>query len=256
MHEIGPTNEQPESASWLHAGRFIAIGADFRDHAHIKLHKTTFSHYESDSQYETLTLFGSFRMTKRVGRPKRAASVSTTIFTFRLTVDEARRLAQLAKELGHKDRASLLRAWIAQTGPMPQAVDDASASSAQPNIIETASNAQPLPTARSNPNDERPKQVKTSEELTIIDLVELVETAIRRENDPRSGLSRVSGVVRSLLPGITVVQSEVVLGVLHRAGVLELRPHDGEPLSDEDAALCPRDTRGAVLSRVRWIGKG
>lgn len=181
--------------------------------------------------------------------------MSTVVITFRLTSDEARRLAQLAKELGHKDRSTLLRAWIAQSGPIPQNVDDASASRVQTKTIETASDEQPQATAHSNRSDERPKQLRTSEELTIIDLVDLVETAIRRENDPRSGLSRVPDVVRSLLPGVTVVQSHALMGVLHKAGLLELRPHAGKPLSEEDAAFCPRDTRGAVLSRVRWIGK-
>ncbi len=209
--------------------------------------------------------------------------MSTTIITFRLTADEARRLAQLAKELGHKDRSALLRAWIAQSGPIPQFaqsspipqfVDDASRLSAQAmrqsddeigagiakrapaKTIETAADAQPRATARSNPNDERPKQIKPSDELTVQGFIDLVETAIRRENDPRSGLSRVSGVVRSLLPGITVAQTHAVMLILHQTGMLELRSHGGEPLSDKDAALCPRDARGTVLSRVRWIGKG
>lgn len=181
--------------------------------------------------------------------------MSTTIITFRLTADEARRLAQLAKELGHKDRSALLRAWIAQSGPVPQIVDDASRLPAQAKTIETASYAQPRATPRSNPNDERPKQIKPSDELTVQDIIDLIETAIRRGNDPRSGLSHVPGVVRSLLPGITVAQTHAIIGILHQAGMLELRSHGGEPLSAEDAALCTRDARGTVLSRVRWIGK-
>jgi len=252
LHEIGPTNAQPDSASRLHAGVSSRSALNTVAMHTFDGSKATFSYYESDSQYETLTPVGSFRMTILVGRPKRAGSVSTTVITFRLTSDEARRLAQLAKELGYKDRSTLLRAWIAQSGPIPNIVDDASRLSAQTKTIETAPNAQPLVTPRSNPNDDRPKQIRTSEELTVNDVIELLQTAIRRENDPRSGLSRVAGVVRSLLPGITVVQSHALMGVLHQAGMLELRPDGGEALSDEDAALCPRDARGAVLSRVRW----
>ncbi len=221
-------------------------------------------------------------MTIHVGRPKRAASVSTTIITFRLTADEGRRLVQLAKELGHKDRSALLRAWIAQSGPIPQFaqsspiphfVDDASRLPAQAmrqsddeigagstkrapaKTIETTANAQPRATARSNRNDEAPKPIKPSDELTVQDIIDLIETTIRRENDPRSGLSHVPGVVRSLLPGITVAQTHAIVAILHQAGMIELRPHAGERLSDEDAALCPRDARGTVLSRVRWIRK-
>jgi Ribbon-helix-helix protein, copG family len=55
-----------------------------------------------------------------MGRPPRAAAPSTRIVGFRLTEEEKRQLDELVKELGHKDRSALLRAWLVQAGPGPQ----------------------------------------------------------------------------------------------------------------------------------------
>lgn len=194
-----------------------------------------------------------------VARPKRAASASTTIITFRLTADEAKQLDEAVKELGFKDRSALLRAWIVQASPRPRIVDEGSTGAAQANATETPGNPQPsageVATSHSNINDEPPQQSASSN--AFYDLLVAVVVAIRRGADPRSGWSRIPNAVRLLLPHVTSGQFHVVMSGLQGAGMLELRPPNGryERVRAEDAALCPRNSRGQILSRARLIGK-
>ena len=51
-----------------------------------------------------------------MGRPARADIASTRHVGFRLTQDEEARFDQLVSTQGHKDRSTLLHAWLAQGG--------------------------------------------------------------------------------------------------------------------------------------------
>ena len=186
-----------------------------------------------------------------MGRPKRAASASTTIITFRLTAAEAQRLNELAIEQGHKDRSSLLRAWIAQSGPMPQTADDAATLSAPAKTPTLPANLQ-QPTAKTA---SLPKQGAPSEQFDALDFVKSLRVAIHRAKDLRSGLSRIPDVVRALLPRFAIEHIYAIMGLLGGTGYLEFYPKDREPLSREDDALCPCDAEGIALLHVRWMGK-
>ncbi|MBK9260259.1 MAG: hypothetical protein IPM54_10530 [Polyangiaceae bacterium] len=57
-----------------------------------------------------------------MARPSRAEAPSTRIIGFRLTEEEESRLDELVVQFGHKDRSALLRSWLAQRAPDPNAI--------------------------------------------------------------------------------------------------------------------------------------
>jgi hypothetical protein len=196
-----------------------------------------------------------------MARPKRASSLSTTKVTFRLTADEARQLDELVKELGFKDRSGLVRSWLAQsrsfsrgTGesvrPSVEANTATASGDAKENVDETA-------TTRPGREDEPPKQTAPSNNFAFEDLLGLVVAALHHAADPRSGWSHIPKAARVILPLMTPDEFLRIMDALKGAGMLELSPPNGrdERVRIEDAALCPRNSRGKVLSRARLIGK-
>ncbi len=189
-----------------------------------------------------------------MARPRHASSLTTKV-TFRIHPDEARRLDELVNASGFKDRSTLLRAWLSRSDPTPQIAgarsnprDEANATGIP---IEAKNNADETTTARSNPKDDASKQ---DEYLKVLGgMCQLITLAIYREADERSGWSRIPNVVRLLLAHMTPASALMVINDLRHVGMLELSPPNGryERLRLEDAALCPRDSRGKVLSRAR-----
>ncbi len=57
-----------------------------------------------------------------MARPSRASAPSTRIIGFRLTEEEERRLDELVGQFGHKDRSALLRSWLDERKPVPEAI--------------------------------------------------------------------------------------------------------------------------------------
>ncbi|MBK9260196.1 MAG: hypothetical protein IPM54_10215 [Polyangiaceae bacterium] len=57
-----------------------------------------------------------------MARPSRAEAPSTRIIGFRLTEEEESRLDGFVVQFGHKDRSALLRSWLAQRAPDPNAI--------------------------------------------------------------------------------------------------------------------------------------
>jgi hypothetical protein len=185
--------------------------------------------------------------------------LSTTKVTFRLTVDEARELDELVKELGFRDRSGLVRSWLAQSRSVARGTGEAARAPVEANTttvsVDAENNVGETATARRE--DEPPKEPAPSNDLTLDDLFRLVVAAMHHEADERSGWSRIPNAVRLLLPQVTPAQFFLVMDFLQRMGMLEVRPPNGryERVRREDAALCPRDSRGKVLSRARLIGK-
>jgi hypothetical protein len=65
----------------------------------------------------------------------------------------------------------------------------------------------------------------------------------------------IPSLARALGPGATAEALRAVLFELARSGRVELRPESGVGnLSAEDAALCPRDASGTIISYARVIG--
>jgi hypothetical protein len=196
-----------------------------------------------------------------MARPKRASSLSTTKVTFRLTADEARQLDELVKELGFKDRSGLVRSWLAQSRSVARGTSEVACAPVEPNAattsVDTENNMDETAAARPSPKEDPPNQPVQANDLTLNDLFVLVVAAIHREADERSGWSRIPNAVRLLLAQVTPAQFFLTMDFLQRMGMLEVRPPNGrtERLRIEDAALCPRDSRGKVLSRARLIGK-
>ena len=196
-----------------------------------------------------------------MARPKRASSLSTTKVTFRLTADEAKQLDELVKELGFKDRSGLLRSWLAQSRSTTRGTGEAARPPVETNTatasVNAKSNVDEMATARPSPEEAPPKQPPPSNDPTLNDLFVLVVLAIHREADERSGWSRIPNAARLLLPQVTPPQFLMTMDLLQRMGMLEVRPPNGqyERVRKEDAALCPRSSRGEVLSRARLIGK-
>jgi len=209
---------------------------------------------------ESLTTVGSIRYAYGMAPPTRASSVSTKIVGFRLTEEEVQRLDQLVQDLGHKDRSSLLRTWLAQSGPVPRMADDASSHSARAKIIEAPANSpQPtneIATAHSSHNDEPPEQATPSGQLNPYELIASLRILIQREKDPGTGLSGIPNVVRALLPRSTIERIYLVMGLLVAIGALQLHPKGSAPLSSEDEVVCPCDAEGTVFSHMQWMGKG
>jgi hypothetical protein len=210
---------------------------------------------------ETLTSVGSFRISKPVARPKRATSASTTIITFRLTVDEARQLDAAVKELGFKDRSGLLRMWLAQLPSVARGTGESPSPPVQANTVEGSvhpeNNVDETMPARSTIKEETSQHTELYVHA-IGSMCHVVALVIYREADSRSGWSRIPNAVRVLLPHMALENALLIMDAFRQAGVLELRPPNGrfEQVRAADAALCPRDSRGNVLSRARLTGKG
>jgi len=190
-----------------------------------------------------------------MARPKRAASASTTIITLRVTSAEARRLNELVKELGHKDRSALLRSLLAQPGHIPRNTDDAASAPAQSKTKKAPANAQRPAGEIESAHSNRNKQSAQSNTRMVDDLIEKLEILINREKDPRTGLSPMPNVMRALLPHFTRPQIGTIMSILCATGRLELYAVGRERLSCEDEALCPTDSEGTLCTSVRWIGK-
>ena len=211
--------------------------------------------------HEILTSAASFRITNAVARPKRATSASTKIITFRLSADEAKQLDEAVKELGFKDRSELLRTWLEQlrsvtAGTGTNAESPVEASTAEVSA-DAENNADEMAPTRST-NTEETSQHTELYVQAIGSMCHVVALVIYREADPRSGWCRIPNAVRLLPPHMAPVQALVIMNAFRDAGMLELRPPNGryEWVRAEDAALCPRDWRGKVLSRARLTRKG
>lgn len=194
-----------------------------------------------------------------MARPPRPSSLTTKV-TFRLHPDEAKRLDELVKTYGLKDRSALLRAWLLHLDPTPQIANAGSTPREEVNTtkipVDAKNNADETATTPSNSRDEASQRAEFAKALSATR--QLVALAIHREADERSGWSRIPNAVRVLLPLMTPTQFLLVTEVLQGAGMLELSPPNGryERVRMEDVALCPRDSRGKVLSRARLTGKG
>lgn len=197
-----------------------------------------------------------------MARPKRALSLSTTKVTFRLTADEANQLDELVKELGFKDRSGLVRSWLAQSRSTTRGAGEAArapvGTSTATTSVDAKNNVDETATVPSNPQGEALKQ---AESLALLaSMCQSIALVIYRDADARSGWSRIPNAVRLLLTHARVTPAHVVtlIGDLRDWGLLELSPPNGryERVRMEDAALCPRDSRGRVLSRARLTGKG
>lgn len=215
--------------------------------------------HKGESFNVSLTTGASLCYAHGMAPPRRASSVSTRIVGFRLTEEETRRLDQVVQDLGHKDRSSLLRAWLAQSGPVPRMADNASSHSAPAKIKKAAANGQQragkIETADSNPANDSLKQTAQSNSRDVNDLIGMLRVVIEREKDPRTGWSPIPKVVRALLPHFTRTQIRGVMGILCVIGTLDLQPGDRERLSSEDEALCLCDVQGTAWTRVRLVGK-
>lgn len=196
-----------------------------------------------------------------MARLKRAALASTTIITFRLTANEAKLLDEAVKELGFKDRSELLRSWLAQLRSVARGTGESPSPAVQANTAEISVDA------KKNADEIAP--VRSTNKEVFAQHVELylkafgsmshvVALVIYREADPRSGWSRIPTAVRSLPPHMAPALALVIMDALGDAGMLELRRPKGryERVRAEDVALCPRDSRGNVLSRARLTEKG
>jgi Ribbon-helix-helix protein, copG family len=194
-----------------------------------------------------------------MARPPQASSLTTKV-TFRIHPDEARRLDELVKASGFKDRSALLRAWLSRPDPTPQIAgagsnprDDANTTKIP---VELKNNADETSPTRSNHQDEESKQTAYLNALGGMYLS--VVLAIYRGADERSGWSRIPNAVRLLLPYMTPAQALMVIEELRNVGMLELSPPNGryERVRLEDAAFCPRDSRGKILSRAKLTAVG
>lgn len=194
-----------------------------------------------------------------MARPPRASSLTTKV-TFRLHPDEARRIDELVKTCGFKDRSALLRSWLLHFDPRSQIAGTGSNPREEANTAkipaEVKNDVEETPTTDANHQDEGSKQAAYLNALG--GRCQLVALAIHREADERSGWSRIPRAVRLLLPHMTPSQALMMIDGLRDVGLLELSPPNGryERVRIEDAALCPRDSRGKVLSRARLTGIG
>lgn len=197
-----------------------------------------------------------------MARPKRASSLSTTKVTFRLTADEAKQLDELVKELGFKDRSGLVRSWLGQSRSASHEMGESARPPVEPETatasVEAKNNGDEMATARPNPTVDASKRDEYVELLGS--MCRSAVLAIYREADERSGWSRIPNAVRVLLTRtrLTPANAVMIIDALRDAGILELSPPNGryERVRTEDAPLCPRDSRGKVLSRARLTGKG
>lgn len=197
-----------------------------------------------------------------MARPKRASSLSTTKVTFRLTADEAKQLDELVKELGFKDRSGLVRSWLAQSRSVARGTGESVKPPVEVNTapvsVTAENNADEMATAASNTQDAALQQAEHMKILSSI--CRSAVLAIYREADERSGWSRIPNAVRVLLTRtrLTPANAVMIIDGLRDAGIFELSPPNGryERVRIEDAPLCPRDSRGRVLSRARLTGKG
>lgn len=83
---------------------------------------------------------------------------------------------------------------------------------------------------------------------------ELVETAIRKLEDPALRLVRIPDLVRALEGRLSANDVHRALSDAAASGAVELRPESGsEFLPDEDAKLCPPGPRGTFFSYARRI---
>jgi hypothetical protein len=83
---------------------------------------------------------------------------------------------------------------------------------------------------------------------------DIVESEIRRLEDPALKLVRIPDLVRALAGRLSANDVHQVLSDAAASGAVELRPEAGsEFLPAEDALLCPPGPRGTVFSYARRI---